>query len=337
MPAATGKILVVRGGAIGDFILTLPVLAALRERFPDVPLELLAYPRVAPLAVAGGLAHRARSIDARPLASFFARGGPLPSELSSYFGEFALIISYLFDPDRIFQDNVGRCSKAQFLSGPHRPDEHGEQHATDAFLRPLVRLAIFDADPVPKLELAVRRDRGEGALLDSTAPTIPSGNDPRQFNGWLAVHPGSGSEQKNWPEENWASLLPRLASETGVRFLLVGGEAEGGRLERLAERLPAERCRVASHLPLTELALMLEQCAAYVGHDSGISHLAAALGLPALILWGKTRQVVWRPRNAQVSLLGAPAGLASLGQEEIFAAIGELLAGASQIFLSRGS
>ena len=76
-----GKILVIRGGAIGDFILTLPVLAALRERFPDVHRELLGYPRVADLALAAGLVDRVQSIDARPMASFFARGGPLPEQL----------------------------------------------------------------------------------------------------------------------------------------------------------------------------------------------------------------------------------------------------------------
>jgi heptosyltransferase-2 len=79
--ARKGRILVIRGGAIGDFIVTLPVLAALRERFPGACLEVLAYPNVAPLAVRAGLADEARAIESRPLAGFFARGGRLdPAE-----------------------------------------------------------------------------------------------------------------------------------------------------------------------------------------------------------------------------------------------------------------
>jgi len=65
---SAGKILVVRGGAIGDFILTLPVFAALREHFPNAHLEVLGYAHIASLAKAGGLVDAVRSIEAGPLA-----------------------------------------------------------------------------------------------------------------------------------------------------------------------------------------------------------------------------------------------------------------------------
>jgi len=95
-----GKILVIRGGAIGDFVLTLPAIAALRRHFPDAHLEVLGYPHIIELALAGGLAERAQSIEARSLAGFFARHGDLAEELSDYFSEFDLIVSYLYDPDQ---------------------------------------------------------------------------------------------------------------------------------------------------------------------------------------------------------------------------------------------
>ena len=239
MAPATGKILVIRGGAIGDFILTLPVLSVLRERFPDVRLELLCYARVSQLALAGGLVDHAESIDARPMASFFAKNGPLPTHLADYFGSFALIISYLFDPDRIFQENVARCSKAHFLAGPHRPDEHGDLHATDAFLRPLVRLAIFDADPVPRLNLAPAIDGKPDLLLEPSLAADGQADNPLLADHWLALHPGSGSELKNWPEDRWSALMRQLSAETRLRFLLLGGEAEGDRLNRLASVVSA--------------------------------------------------------------------------------------------------
>src|SRR5882724_5690944 len=130
------KVLVIRGGAIGDFILTLPVLAALRGQFPRTEIEVLGYPHIAKLALAGGLARRVRSIEARPLAGFFARNGELAAELAEYFSGFHLIVSFLYDPDEIFKTNVNRFSKAQFIVGPHRPDESEELHATEAFLKP---------------------------------------------------------------------------------------------------------------------------------------------------------------------------------------------------------
>src|SRR5262245_29256022 len=169
-----GKILVIRGGAIGDFILTLPAIAALRQQFPDAHLEVLGYPHIVQLAEAGGLVDGVQAIEARGLAGFFARNGELSEELCDYFSEFTIIISYLYDPDEIFKTNMARCSRAQFIVGPHRPDESARSHATEVFLKPLERLAIFDANQVPHLSLVVE----EAAKHD--VPTV-------------ALHPGSGS------------------------------------------------------------------------------------------------------------------------------------------------
>lgn len=295
-----GKILIIRGGAIGDFILTLPVLAALRAQLPTAELHVLGYPRVTELAVAGGLAKEARSIESRALAGFFARRGELASEWRDYFSSFAVIISYLYDPDGFFQANVARCSKAHFIAGPHRPDDTAGVHATEVLLKPLERLAIFDADPLPRLSL----------------PPLPSAPAPP-----LALHPGSGSERKNWPEAHWAELLKRVVTETNLPLLLVGGEAEGSRLQRLASVLPANRVEILQNVPLMNLARRLAACRAFVGHDSGITHLAGAVGLPGLVLWGETIRAVWAPRNPTLRVLSSTQGLAGLAVDEVLNAL----------------
>src|SRR5438034_11812820 len=87
------------------------------------------------------------------LAGFFARNGELSEELADYFSEFDLIVSYLYDPDEIFQTNVGRCTVGQFIACPHRPDEKSYLQASRVYLKPLEQLAIFDADHVPRLSL----------------------------------------------------------------------------------------------------------------------------------------------------------------------------------------
>ncbi len=338
---SSNKILIIRGGAIGDFILTLPVLAALRAQLPKARLEVLGYPHIAQLALAGGLSDAVRSIEARPLAGFFARKGALDPALEEYFAGFAIVISYLFDPDEIFQANVARCSKAQFIAGPHRPDETAGIHATKVFLKPLERLAIFDADPEPKLfinpisKTGIRSGSGAGVppVLTGVSPVssfpdstpLVHGRDARQDSrdgcpttaptpeiNQIALHPGSGSERKNWPEENWGKLLQELISQTGLTFLLVGGEAEGERLERLAVGLPVQRVAVARSLPLPELAMRLRSCRAFLGHDSGITHLAAAVGLPGLVLWGDTMETVWRPQSERLKILRDQGGLQQL-------------------------
>jgi heptosyltransferase-2 len=308
MNSPHGRILVIRGGAIGDFILTLPAITALRRQFPAAHLEVLGYPHIAQLALAGGLVNRVQSIEARALAGFFARGGELSPDLADYFSEFDLVLSYLYDPDGIFQTNVALCTGAQFLEGPHRADDRARLHAAKVYLQPLERLAIFDADPVPRLSLA------PSPLATRHLP-LPA----------LALHPGSGSERKNWPEVRWAGLLEHLANSTHLDLLLVGGEAEGDRLQRLAATLPPARTRLAQSLPLRDLAHHLAACRAFIGHDSGISHLAAALGLPSVILWGESVEEVWRPPAENTVILRSPHGLARLPVAEVGAQLQKLL------------
>jgi heptosyltransferase III len=298
-----GKILVVRGGAIGDFILTLPALAALRKQFPRTHIEVLGYSHIAGLAELAGYVNGVRSIEARALAGFFARRGELDDGLCDYFNDFNIVISYLYDPDGIFQENVARCTEAQFIAGPHRPKETQNIHATEVFLQPLERLTIFNANATPTIPLPERREHSA--------------------KGPLAVHPGSGSEKKNWPEPSWEDFLRKVAQETDWKVLLVGGEAEEERLQRLASLVPVERLRVARSLPLNELAERLAACKAFVGHDSGISHLAAAVGTPVAALWGETNADIWRPRGEGVQLLRSPKGLPRLKVDEVFAAAGK--------------
>ncbi len=303
MSVTKPKILVIRGGAIGDFILTLPAITALRRQFPQAHLEVLGYPHIVQLALAGGLVDRAQPIEARGLAGFFARGGELATELVDYFSEFDIVISYLYDPDGIFQTNVGRCLHGQFIAAPHRPDESEKLHATKVYLKPLERLAIFDADPVPHL------------TVNSQLSTINQ----------LALHPGSGSENKNWPESKWTDFLAQLITSSNLNLLLVGGEAEGERLERLKTALPSARIQVARSLPLAELAHELESCVGFVGHDSGISHLAAALGLPGLILWADTIEEIWRPQGERLVIVREAAGVRAISVERVLTELAAML------------
>jgi heptosyltransferase-3 len=299
------KILVMRGGALGDFVLTLPALAALRKRFPASRLEILGYPRVAELAVAGGLADVAHSIEAPALARYFAANAPGANRFAGY----DLMVSYIFDPENIFEANVRRdAPEAVFLKGPHRPDDTGNIHATDVLLSPLRELGIEGADPQPRLILSNGTDR----------------------RGRLALHPGSGSERKNWPEANWGGLIREILEKTRWNCLLVGGEAEAGRLERLQDfdagrsKFGKDRIELAQNLPLVELARIMQGCAGFVGHDSGVTHLAAAVGLQGLALWGETNANVWRPRSDRMKVAHHDKGLSRLPVEDVFGKLAEL-------------
>lgn len=290
----------VRGGAIGEFVLTCPVLSALREHFPQTRLELLSYARTAQVAKDAGLVDDFRSIETRAAACFFARNATLDPALSEYFAQFSLIFSYLYDPDGFFQANVNKVSKAQFIAAPAKPDEAAPMHAAESFLKVLERLAIFESDPMPRLEFA------------------SSGTDA---NSWIAAHPAVGNPLRHWPEARWRKLLEAILAHSSYKLLLVGGDAERAVLERFADSLPPHRIEVLRNAPLSDLAGRISRAQAFIGHDSGITHLAAAVGVPCTVLWGSGNQVVWKPLGQKIDLLHRPGGLATLTEEDVLATL----------------
>jgi ADP-heptose:LPS heptosyltransferase len=92
-------------------------------------------------------------------------------------------------------------------------------------------------------------------------------------------------------------------------------------LERLADGLSSDRLLLARNWPLTKLARRLADCSGFVGHDSGISHLAAALGVPCLLLWGQTNPKIWSPPHRHVSLIHSTNGVRSIKIEDVLAGI----------------
>ncbi len=303
--ARSGKILVIRGGAIGDFILTLPVLKALRTMFPSAGVEVLCSHRVGDLAVASGHADDFRPLEARGLAPFFAPNGQLDADWRMYFNRFAVVISYLFDYDGTFQSNVLKSGAMQFIQGIHRPSDTATNHASDQLLKTLEAVAIFDADGSPELRFEETSASGKKAGQEAV----------------VALHPGSGSESKNWPLNRWLILAEALAADPRIRILLVGGEADQKRLQAITRVLPADRTTQLFQQPLTQVARELQSASLFVGHDSGISHLAAAIGLRGILLWGPTNEVVWRPRSERFDVIRHPAGIAAIQPDVVHAAI----------------
>ncbi len=285
----TPRILVIRGGAIGDFIMTLPAIGALRERWPEAHIEILGYPHIIELARGRHYADATRSIEARPMAGFFVPNGILDPSLMDYFGSFQLVISYIFDPDEIFASNVRRCGVKQYIVASPRPkDLPAAQH----YCRPLQSLAIYVDNPQPRL-FPSDADR------EAAAKFLARLGRERM----AAIHPGSGSDRKNWPVEKFAALARWLVDELAFQLLVVHGEADEKPVARLLELLEPRPATLARGLKLPELAGVLERCALFVGNDSGITHIAAAVGVPTIALFGPASPAVWQPTGDHVSVI----------------------------------
>jgi ADP-heptose:LPS heptosyltransferase len=289
------RILVIRGGAIGDFILTLPALKALRDARPQAHMEILGYKHIAVLAENRFYAQAVHSIEYGPFARFFARNSELPAELADYFASFDLIVSYLYDPDRIFEMNLRRCGVQDLICGPARIVENAGPAARQ-LARPIEELGINIVDFTERIFPSEGDREFAREFLASVSPPI------------IAIHPGSGSPKKNWPLENWIDLFSPSSRFADIEGLVViSGEADEAQTNELEREWKNRVARFARSLPLPRLAAILAR-STFIGHDSGISHLAAAVGANCVLLFGPTDPDVWAPKNENVRVLRPPSG-----------------------------
>lgn len=290
------RVLVIRGGAIGDFILTLPAIRLLREMITGCHLEVIGYPSIAELARTAGLADSIRSFDHRTMAMLFAKNAPIDEALAEHLRSFNLVVSFLYDPDGLFKASMERIGIKTFIECSSRVQNEGE-HASKQLAKGLETLAMFLDDEQLRRAQFDRR-------LDQTKR--------------IAIHVGSGSVKKNWPLEHWLRLADELPAD---EIVFITGEAEQERGVKITKHVNWHA------LPLTELAGRLSTCSAFFGHDSGISHLAAACGVPSLLLFGPTNPAVWAPPQTWVTVLHEDSGdLAALSFEKVKLAATQVVA-----------
>ncbi len=300
--SSLSSILIIRGGALGDFILTLPALHAVRTHQPKVRLEIMGYPHIAELARERFYTKTIRPIDHRSVAGFFTKGGDLDEKLCRYFKSFDTIVSYLYDPDQIFFENLKRAGSKRMITAESRPK--GMIHASKHLAQWLPELGIPLHIEPPKL-YPTTKDREEASHLF-----------PQSSKSTVALHLGSGSRLKNWPMGRFLELTAWL-KEKNFNVMIVTGPADSDVKSQFWKDPASMDCIRCHNIALPVLAAALQKCIALVGHDSGISHLSAAVGTPTIAIFGPTNPKFWEPQGKSVTVLRRGTAVAAVTLQEV--------------------
>lgn len=247
--------LVIRPGAIGDFVVSLPALECLRSEYYEV---WTAAPNV-PLV---RFAERARAISSTGL-DLLGIGEP-PAPLLESLRGFDSIVSWYGSNRREFRE-LARSLGLPFTFFPALPATGAGLHATDFYLEQARTLGACLSDGIPRIACP----------------------EPRE--NFAVIHPFSGSTKKNWPLAKFRLLAAQLEHVMPVCWC-------SGRED---PPLPG----AVRYDDLYELARWLARARLYIGNDSGITHLAAAVGTPVLALFGSSDPLVWRPRGPNVRVV----------------------------------
>jgi heptosyltransferase-3 len=270
--------LIYHTGALGDFITTIPALRYWKNRNKTAAAVLLGRSPIGLCAQENGLIDEVYEVnDKKFLPLFYDDFSPEAGSVLSAF-QTAILFS---SPDSPIVNHARQSGIPSLYWQPPFPAER--MHTTD------YHLSLFTD---PQLLCAAEK----------TPRIIPSEKLPEnklEFNpdnlSPVALHPGSGSRKKNWPFERFVSLADTLRRK-GHHVVWLVGPAEQDISFPIMDLL-------VSNQPLSLCAALLARCFAFVGNDSGMAHLAAAVGCRTVVLFGPSDPAVWAPRGRDVRII----------------------------------
>ena len=324
------NLLLIRPGAIGDALLTFPILKALREKYSNPHLTFVSNANVLPLAVAFGLAEEVSDYGHVQWSELFSTTGILTPAMREQLQHTDLAICWLRDTDGLVERNLRTAGVRQVVVAPGRPAEGMHMHVVEYLAQTAgVSVGADSSCPSP----IYRPSEKSAAWPDQYIKTHNQTPTQNLQKGHIAIHPGSGGAHKCWPVHSFAVVIEQLWNphrpyRHSHSVLLLAGPADQERVHGILNSIghPPKpgMLKMLVDAPLLEVAQQLQQCRCYLGNDSGITHLAAMLGVPTVALFGPSDPATWHPVGPSVRVIRAQA-LEHLGSDVVIEALESFL------------
>ncbi len=283
-------------GAFGDGILALKTVHVLKKQFPDHLVVWFGHKELGEVLVACQEVHQAYSFDD---IHFLTSGKSVHVEgiISNLFKRCDRAVGWMDDSDGTWKRHFFEVGiETVMIRSPHdlRLKAH---HMADRYLE------ILEPWLVGENGCSQREDDfSEEAPL--AFPGIGKSDTFDSSQGPLIVlHPGSGSPYKCAPSRVLATLASGLMAEPGRRLCVVGGPADHESVRQLEAELSSIEITFLQEMDLLTMSRFIRQANLFIGHDSGLSHLAAGFGVPSLLFFGPTDPTQWAPQGAHVTVM----------------------------------
>lgn len=291
MPGSQRTILVIHPGGLGDVLLSIGAMAVMRSAFPQHKMILLAGSEVGHLLGQCGVIEQSLPIESSQLSALFSGRAQISGLQQDLFRRCDLVVGWLSDHDGSIRLRLQEFGIPRVIL--RSPASSEGPHQSERFLQTLQGEFLAGARAPLRLHLPEQVLRsGTDALraigIEQAAPLI-------------VCHPGSGSRHKCVRADTWSVLLRGCRGRQLVPMVVLGpADDEAGEAiqEQDIPELPILRPR-----SITMLAAILAQAQGYIGHDSGVTHLAALLGVPTVAMFGPTDERRWAPRGAHVTVV----------------------------------
>lgn len=285
--------LLIHSAAIGDFLISLRVIELLNT--PEAPLRwsYLGKPPLGSLARSLGRIERHFDFEVGPWHCLFQEGNDFPKEFVPFFGQFSLIVNVLAGPDERVSQNLTRLAQGRIhYIEPKLPKSYSEGHYWHWLARQV------DPDRAQCLPTGHYRP-GPTELADAKRILKENRVDAARA---IFLHPGASSLAKRWPASHFVTLAKAILAK-GLAPVFLMGPVEQEQFPRGLTDEFALLGPVRINLPLDVLAAMLHLGRAYVGNDSGISHLAGMVGARTMVVFTSTSARLWRPLGPRIEVI----------------------------------
>lgn len=302
--------LILQPGAIGDCILTLPLVGFMKDCLGLGEVDILGHTEYIGILPGRTCADGIRSMDSVDLHRLFAEAKTFDladgDPLISVFAGYPWIVTFLGEPNSNFEQNLiftVNCShSAEVITLPIKPPKDFSGHITDFYIEQFISQSGLLLEPrrVPLNDGLIRAAEGDASRSRELLKEIGVDSSEKV----VVIQPGSGGRDKCWHLDNFLAVAKELGRRR-MEVIFVLGPAESERFgEAITEKI-ASVGKCVTGLSLTEVLKLLSCAGAFLGNDSGITHLAAALGVRTLAVFGPTDPEVYRPVGPAVTVFSS--------------------------------
>jgi ADP-heptose:LPS heptosyltransferase len=307
MARAAQRGAILQPGAIGDCILTLSLAELMKEALELGGIDFLGHTEYIGFLPGRTCIDSVRSMDSMNLHRLFvetsafdlADGDPLIDA----FADYAWIVTFLGEPNSNFEQNLiftANCShSAEVITLSMKPPEDYPNHLTDYYRQQFIDesgllLESWQVGYRTRLIKTTETDANKGRELLRDIQLD-------SFEKLVVIQPGSGGLHKCWHLDNFLAVAEELRLK-GAKVVFLLGPAEQERFSNATIKDIKSVARYLTDLSLTQVVWLLSCSDGFVGNDSGITHLAAGMGVRTVVIFGPTKPAVYKPVGPAVTV-----------------------------------
>ncbi len=308
MARAAQRGVILQPGAIGDCILTLSLAEFMKDTLQLGGIDILGHTEYIGILPGRTCIDSVRSMDTMDLHRLFletsvfdlADGDPLINA----FADYAWIVSFLGEPNSHFEQNLiftANCShSAEVITLSIKPPEDYSNHLSDYYRQQFVSGSSLLSEP--------GKFQQDSRLIKATETDVNKGKELLReiqldtFEKLVVIQPGSGGLHKCWHLGNFLAIAQELCSQ-GAEVVFLLGPAEQDRFSNSTIKAINSVARCLTDLSLTQVVWLLSCSDGFIGNDSGITHLAAGMGVRTVVVFGPTNPVVYKPIGPAVTVI----------------------------------